>query len=130
MLDQLVEERIQAAIARGDFDQLPGAGKPLELDDDRLVPEPLRMGIRILKNAGFVPPEVEMLRELGAIQARLLAAGEEDAETRRGRLRLRLLLARLDASGLGHTGRAAQRRYRDALLARLGAPSGATGAQG
>lgn len=119
MFDQLVEERIQAAIARGEFDHLPGIGKPLELDDDRLVPEPLRMGLRILKNAGLVPPELAILREVNEIRSMLLADGNEDAERRRAKLRLRLLLARLEASGLLHISRAALRQYQDALLARL-----------
>ena len=39
----------------GAFDDLPGAGKPLDLDDDRLVPEDVRIAYRILRNAGFVP---------------------------------------------------------------------------
>lgn len=119
MFDQLVEQRIQAAIARGEFDHLPGIGKPLALDDDRLVPESLRVSLRILKNAGFVPPELLLLREVNEIQSQLLGDGTEDAEQRRAKLRLRILLARLEAGGLLHTSRAALRRYQDALLARL-----------
>lgn len=130
MFDQLVEERIQAAIARGDFDHLPGIGKPLELDDDRLVPEPLRMGMRILKNAGLVPPELAILREVNEIRSILLAGRAEDAERRRAKLRLRFLLARLEASGLLHTSRAVLRQYQDALLARLSEAPQDTGASG
>ena len=55
--------RIAEAMAEGAFDDLPGAGKPLALDDDTLVPEDLRVAYRILKNAGFLPPEVESRRE-------------------------------------------------------------------
>lgn len=57
LLDALVEQRIAAAAARGEFDDLPGAGAPLTLDDDALVPEEVRVANRILKNAGFVPPQ-------------------------------------------------------------------------
>jgi hypothetical protein len=58
MLDFLVEQRIQEAQAGGEFDGLPGAGKPLDLDDeDPLVPEELRMARRILRNAGYTPEE-------------------------------------------------------------------------
>ncbi len=57
LLDALVEQRIAAAAARGEFDDLPGAGAPLSLDDDALVPEEVRVANRILKNAGFVPPQ-------------------------------------------------------------------------
>lgn len=61
MLDQIVERRILEAQAQGDFDGLPGTGAPLELDDDRLVPQEVRVAHRVLRNAGLVPPEVEQL---------------------------------------------------------------------
>ena len=62
--DSIAEERIAEAIRRGDFDNLPGAGKPLEFDDDLLVPIEIRVANRILKNAGFVPPEVTERTEI------------------------------------------------------------------
>jgi hypothetical protein len=61
MLDFLVEQRLEEAVSRGELSNLPGEGRPLELDDDPLVPEELRAAYRILKNAGLVPPEVEAL---------------------------------------------------------------------
>ena len=68
MFDAIAEKKIAEAIARGELDDLPGAGKPLELDDDANVPEDLRVAYRILKNAGFVPPEVDSLREIGQLE--------------------------------------------------------------
>lgn len=118
-LDRLVEERIQAAIARGELDRLPGAGKPLELDDDFLVPAHLRAAYRILKNAGYVPPEIETLREMNALQAALLAREGDDEQRRRARVRLQILFSRLEASGFLHTSRAALRAYEEKLLARM-----------
>lgn len=59
IIDRLAEEKIQTAIEKGEFENLPGRGKPLVLDDDRMVPEHLRTSYRMLKNAGFVPPELE-----------------------------------------------------------------------
>ena len=79
LLDALVEQRIAAAAARGEFDDLPGAGAPLTLDDDLLVPEEVRVANRILKNAGFVPPAVEQLRALGDLRHALNAAGGDQA---------------------------------------------------
>lgn len=49
----LAEKKILEAASRGELDDLPGAGRPLDLDDDALVPEELRMASRILKNAGM-----------------------------------------------------------------------------
>ncbi|MCL4185158.1 MAG: DUF1992 domain-containing protein, partial [Burkholderiaceae bacterium] len=85
--DDLIERRIDEARRAGAFDDLPGAGRPLELDDDRLVPEELRVAWRILKNAGFLPPEVEALRDLDALLGRALdarhAAGAPDGKSPR-----------------------------------------------
>ncbi len=61
MLEFIAEQRIAEAIANGELDDLPGAGKALELDDHALVPEELRVAHRILKNAGVAPPEVRRL---------------------------------------------------------------------
>ena len=58
-LELIAEKKIAEAIERGDFDGLPGRGRPLELNDDSLVPEDLRMAYRILKNAGYVPADLE-----------------------------------------------------------------------
>jgi hypothetical protein len=77
----LAERRIEEAIARGELDDLPGAGRPLELDDDQLIPEDLRLAYRILKNAGYVPPEVQSLNEIAALE-RLVAAGDADAQVK------------------------------------------------
>ena len=68
MLEFLAEQKIAEAVSRGELDGLPGEGKPLDLDDDALVPEELRLAYRILKNAGFVPPEVETLNEIGELE--------------------------------------------------------------
>ena len=62
MFDSIAERKIAEAIAAGELDDLPGAGKPLELEDDALVPEELRMTFRILRNAGIVPPEIEQAK--------------------------------------------------------------------
>jgi hypothetical protein len=99
LLDALVELRIAEAIEAGAFDDLPGAGKPLDLEDDRLVPEDLRAAYRLLKNAGFVPPEVEQRREAASLHALLRAATGDDAMARRLRGKLALLEAALEARG-------------------------------
>ena len=84
MLDFIVESRIAEAIERGELDHLPGAGRPLALDDDPLVPEELRLAYRILKNAGFVPREVESAERAKAVKKlSLLKPRVDDAITRK-----------------------------------------------
>jgi hypothetical protein len=73
----IAERKIEEALARGEFDGLPGEGRPLDLDDDALVPEDLRMAYRILKNAGYAPQEVQAHgrgeRKLSLMSARVEA---------------------------------------------------------
>jgi len=97
LLDYLAESRIEQAIAQGLLDNLPGAGRPLVLTDDRLVPEPLRAGYRILSNAGCAPPEVDARRELAALVA-FLATLQDDTARRRTLAKVALLKARLEGS--------------------------------
>jgi hypothetical protein len=78
-LEIIAEQKLAEAAKAGEFDDLPGAGKPLDLDDDARIPEDLRVAYRILKNAGFVPPEVESLREMAGLQAALTAELSDDA---------------------------------------------------
>jgi hypothetical protein len=68
MLEFLAELKIAEAIAKGELDDLPGEGRPLALDDDALIPEELRLAYRILKNAGFVPPEAQTLNEIAELE--------------------------------------------------------------
>jgi hypothetical protein len=72
---------------------------PLDLADDPLIPEDLRMAYRILKNAGLVPEEVTMLREV-AQWKRWCATPPARRQTRALR-RLELVRMRLDAAAPG-----------------------------
>ena len=93
MLDFLVEQKLAEAVSRGELDDLPGQGKPLALDDDPLVAEDLRLAYRILKNAGFVPPEVEQLNSIAELE-RLVGTGNADAKAVR---KLALMKTRIEA---------------------------------
>ena len=95
LLERLADAHIDAAAERGEFDNLPGAGKPLDLDDDRDVPPELRAGYRLLKNAGFVPPELEARREIREIEDLLRMTRPQSAESQRLSRRLRWLETRL-----------------------------------
>lgn len=101
LFDELVEANIAAAAERGEFDDLPGAGQPLNLDEDRGVPPELRAGYRLLKNAGFVPPEIETRRELANVEQLLAAATDDDTKTPRLVRRQRFLELKLAESRRG-----------------------------
>lgn len=60
----IAERKIFEAIERGEFDSLSGAGKPLKFEDEAFIPEDLKMAYKVLKNSGFVPPELELRTEI------------------------------------------------------------------
>ena len=66
-----VDEKIKEAIARGEFDNLPGKGKPLDLDAYFATPEHLRMGYSILKSAHIIPEEMELLKQIEGLKKSL-----------------------------------------------------------
>ena len=91
LIAALAERKILEAMERGEFDDLPGKGKPLDLSDDPMVPDDLRVAYKILKNSGCLPPELELhkeivrLRDLIQLVARdVHPVGNPRTETRRG----------------------------------------------
>jgi len=100
LIDQLVEQHIREAQAAGELDQLPGAGKPLILDDDSHVPPELRASYRLLKNSGYLPPELEMKREAVELDALLQSLEPDDQRYQPNLKRLTLLEMKLQQAGL------------------------------
>jgi Domain of unknown function (DUF1992). len=109
----IAEQRIREAIESGSFSDLPGKGKPLPKDELEGVPEELRIGYRILKNAGTLPPELELRKEMVSLEQLILAC---DDETERAKYRERLTPIKLKYQSLmrerGWTGLNAFENYR------------------
>ena len=74
----LVEAKIQKAIADGEFSNLKGKGKPINLSKYYEMPGHLRLGYQILKNAGYIPEEVRLKREMEDIKEKIRAAKSEN----------------------------------------------------
>lgn len=95
LFDILAERRIAEAIARGELDNLPGAGRPLEFEEEPFVSPEQRMCNRILRNAGLAPPELLLRKEIAALRDEIagLPPGERLVARRRELARLLLRLA-------------------------------------
>jgi len=78
-LERLAEERIREAMERGEFDDLPLSGKPLPSEPNSSVPEDLRLAYKLLKDAGYLPPEMELRKEILSLKE-LLSTVEDDGE--------------------------------------------------
>ncbi|HEY6997104.1 MAG TPA: DUF1992 domain-containing protein [Candidatus Binatia bacterium] len=94
-LHRIAEQRILEAQREGAFDNLPGKGKPLELEDLSWVPEDLRIGYHVLKNAHVLPPEVELLKDIHSLED-LLKHVEDESERRSLAKSIQWKMIRLD----------------------------------
>jgi hypothetical protein len=94
--EKLIEERIKKAQVEGAFENLPGSGQPLHLEDDQHIPEDLRMAHKVLKNADCLPPEVQLRKEIRTTED--LLAGMTDTEQKyRTIKKLNFLILKLNA---------------------------------
>ena len=63
-IHRIAEERIKEAQDKGEFEDLEGMGRPLPPEDLSHIPEDMRMAFRVLRNAGYLPPEVQERKDL------------------------------------------------------------------
>jgi DnaJ homologue, subfamily C, member 28, conserved domain len=77
-LEKFVEDQVRKAIEAGEFDNLAGKGKPIDLKAYFDTPEDLRMAYSILKSNNFLPEEVEILKEIEARKKRLESCTNEE----------------------------------------------------
>jgi len=76
-LSRIVEEKIQEAIEKGEFNNVQGMSKPLKLDDDSMVPEDLRATYRLMKNAGVLPEELQLRKDMITLQDLIKCCDDE-----------------------------------------------------
>ena len=93
--EKIVEERIRKAQKKGEFDNLQNAGQPLALEEDRHIPEELRLAFKILKNADCLPPEIEIKKEIQKTED-LLSHMADAAEKYRTLKKLNFLIMKLN----------------------------------
>ena len=93
--EALVEQRIKKAQKEGSFDNLEGANKPLKFDDLN-VPNDLRLAHKILKNAGFLPPEVELKKKITQTEQLLETAKIDSSERVKIQKKLNYFLTKLN----------------------------------
>jgi hypothetical protein len=80
---KIAEQRIREAMENGEFDNLEGMGKPLDLGDETWIPEDLRMSYRVLKNAGCLPAELELRKEVMNLRDLITALDDDRARLKK-----------------------------------------------
>ena len=118
LIQRIAEQRILEAQRKGEFDDLPGKGQPLEIEDLSWVPEDLRIGYHVLKNAHVLPPEAELRKDIHTIED-LLKHVEDEGERRALAKSLQWKLIHLDLLKRRSLSLDSVRRYSGKLVAKL-----------
>jgi hypothetical protein len=100
IFDKIADQKIREAMEEGKFDNLPGKGKPLNLEDDSHLPEDLRLAYKILKNAECLPPELELRKEIHNMES-LLSGIQDTREKYRQMKKLNFLVMKLNMTRKG-----------------------------
>jgi hypothetical protein len=118
--ESLVEQRIKQAQEKGEFDNLEGMHKPLKFNDNN-VPEELKLAHKILKNAGFVPPEVEIKKKINTTEDLLDNAKYDTDKRRKLTKKLNYYLTKLETiratNGIDHS--LSTEMYRNQIIDKL-----------
>lgn len=117
--EKIIESRIKKAQEDGAFDDLPGRGLPLNLDGDPRVPEELRMAHKVLKNAGCLPPEVQLRKEIRTTEE-LLEGLTDTRQKYRTLKKLNFLILKLNAMRSANAAFDIPQRYFETVTERIG----------
>jgi hypothetical protein len=93
----IAEQKIAEAMRERDLNSPKWKNKPLPLEDDRFVPDDLKMAYKILKNSGYLPPEIETRKEVKKMED-LIASTEDEHERLKQMKKLNVLLMKVDAN--------------------------------
>ena len=124
--NKIVEERIRKAQKKGEFKNLEGSGKPLDLLEDQMVAEELRLAYKILKNADCLPPEIEIKKEIEQTE-QLLAGMNETAKKHKTLKKLNFLIMKLNSLRQGSVEFDVPQRYSSRLVEHLEGRKSANG---
>lgn len=94
-LSRIAEQKITQAMQEKDFVSPKWKNKPLPLDEDRFVPDDLKMAYKILKMSGYLPKEIEERKEIKKLED-LIACTEDEHERLRQMKKLNVLLMKMD----------------------------------
>ncbi len=117
--DKIAEKKIREAMDNGEFDDLPGKGKPLALEDDRHIPQDIRLAHKILKNADCLPPELELRKEILNMEE-LLDGIKDTKEKYRQIKKLNYLIMKLNMSRGSTLDLEKNQRYYDKIIDKMG----------
>ncbi len=117
-LASIAEQKILKAMEEGDLNSSKWKNKPLPLEDDHLVPEDLKIAYKMLKNSGYLPPEIEDRKEIKRIED-LIASTEDEHERLRQMKKLNVLLMKVEEKRAFSSNIASQEDYYRKVVERI-----------
>lgn len=117
-LARIAERKILEAMKTRDFTSEKWKNKALPLEDDRHIPDDLKMAYKILKNSGYLPPEIEEKKEVQRLEE-LIAATEDEHERLRQMKKLNVLMMKIDAKRSKPSNIAQQEDYYRKVVERI-----------
>lgn len=100
--EPLIDRMIREAMERGEFDDLPGRGEPIDLRENPFEDPDVRTAHRLLRSAGFAPPWIEERKDIDA----------EFAQARNNLFRARSLYGRTGKLASDHQWQRAAQEFR------------------
>lgn len=104
---------------QGEFDELPGKGKPLKIEDDRHIPQDIRMVHKILKNSDCLPPELELRKEIFTMEE-MLEGMKDTKEKYRHIKKLNYLIMKLNMNRQTSFSLEKNQHYFDKIVEKMG----------
>ena len=95
---KIAEQKIEKALAEGLFENIPGQGEPLPMEDEGHIPEDLRLAYKILKNANCLPPELELKKQIRQMED-LLESIPDEKEKYRQIKKINFMITKLNMMG-------------------------------
>lgn len=103
---------------KGDLTSEKWKNKPLPLDDDSHIPDDLKMAYKLLKNSGYLPPEIEERKKIEKLEDLIVSTVDEHERLRQMK-KLNVLLMKLDASRPTSTSISSQNDYYRQVVERI-----------
>jgi hypothetical protein len=95
-LARIAEQKIVEAMQTRSLTTSKWKNKPLPLENDSNIPDDLKMAYKIMKNSGYLPPEIEERKEVQRLEE-LIAATEDEHERLQQMRKLNVLLMKIDS---------------------------------
>jgi hypothetical protein len=118
LLTRIAERKISQAIEDGSLNFAKWKNMPLPKDDDMQVPDDLKIAYKILKNAGYLPPEIEAKKEIQTLEE-MIARTEDEHVRLKQMKKLNVLLLKLETTRKSPTNLAAQDDYYRKVVERI-----------